>query len=50
VSQNNNFAYHLRNKKVNWPDIIQQPVNAASRRIGMKTARPGVDYRPQDLE
>jgi len=29
-----------------WPGIIQQPVNAlaGSRRIGMKTARPGVDY------
>ena len=24
--------------------IIQQPVNAGSRRIGLKTARPGVDY------
>jgi len=24
--------------------IIQQPVNAGSRRIGVKTARPGVDY------
>ena len=29
-----------------WPGIIQQPVNAlaGSRRIVMKTARPGVDY------
>jgi len=29
-----------------WPGIIQQPVNAlaGSRRIGMKIARPGVDY------
>jgi len=28
---------------VNWPGIIQQPVNAASRRIDVKTARPGVN-------
>jgi len=39
----------LRKKKAIaglWPGIIQQPVNAlaGSRRIGMKTARPGVDY------
>jgi len=33
-------------KKVICPGIIQQPVNARSRRIGVKTARPGVDYRP----
>jgi len=25
---------------------MQQPVNAGTRRIGVKTARPGVDYRP----
>jgi len=25
---------------------IQQPVNAGSCRIDVKTARPGVDYRP----
>jgi len=36
----------LRNKKVNWPGIIHQPVNAASRRIDVKTAKPGVEYRP----
>jgi len=24
--------------------IIQQPVNAGSRTIGVKTAKPGVDY------
>jgi len=29
-----------------WPGIIQQPVSAGSRRIGVKTVRPGVDYRP----
>jgi len=43
----NKFAYHvLRKKKAIWPGIIQQPVNAlaGSRRIGVKTARPGVDY------
>jgi len=33
-------------KKAIWPSIIQQPVNASSRRIGVKTARPGVHYRP----
>jgi len=33
-------------KKALWPGIIQQPVNAGSRRIGAKTAMPGVDYRP----
>jgi len=36
----------LRRKKAIWPGIIQQPVNAGSRRMGVKTARPGVDYRP----
>jgi len=35
----------LRKKNAIWLDIIQQPVNAGSRRIGVKTARPGVDYR-----
>jgi len=36
----------LRKKKAIWPGIIRQPVNAlaGSRRIGMTTARPGVDY------
>jgi len=30
-----------------WPGrlITQQPVNAGSSRIGVKTARPGVDFR-----
>jgi len=34
-------------KEAIWPGIIQQPVsnNAGSRRIGLKTARHGVDYR-----
>jgi len=33
-------------KNAIWPGNIQQPVNAlaGSRRVGMKTARPGVDY------
>jgi len=37
MSQNNNFACHLA--------CIQQPVKAlaGSRRIGMKTTRPGVE-------
>jgi len=36
----------MRKKKTIWPGIIQQPVNAlaGSRRIGVKTAGPGVDY------
>ena len=28
-----------------WPGIIQQPVNAGSHGIIVKTARPGVDFR-----
>jgi len=44
VSQNYNFAYHLRKKKAIWPGIIQRPANAGSHRIGVKTAKPGVDY------
>jgi len=48
MSQNNNFACHERKKLATWPGIIQQPVNAGSRRnrMGVKTAKPGVDYRP----
>jgi len=48
MSQNNNFAYHVREKSY-LACIIQQPVNAlaGSRRTGMKTAMPGVDYRSQ---
>jgi len=48
MSQNNNFAYDVREKSC-LACIIQQPVNAlaGSRRIGMKTAMPGVDYRSQ---
>jgi len=34
---------YLRKKKALWPGIIQQPANASSRRIGVKTAKPGVD-------
>jgi len=33
-------------KKAIWPGIMRQPVNAGSRRTGVKTAKPGVDYRP----
>jgi len=36
----------LRKKKAIWSGIIQQRVNACSRRAGVKTAKPGVDYRP----
>jgi len=36
----------LRKRKAIWPGIIQQPVNAGSRRIGEKTSKPGVDNRP----
>ena len=36
----------LRKKKAIWRSIIQQPVNAGSRRVGVNSARPGVDYRP----
>jgi len=43
MSQNNNFSYHVLRKKAIWPGIIQQPVNAGSRRISVKTTRPGVD-------
>jgi len=47
MSQNENFAYQVFSmKKAIWPAILQQPVNASSRRIGMKTARPNVDFRP----
>jgi len=35
----------LRKEKAAWLVINQQPVNAGSRRIGVKTANPGVDYR-----
>jgi len=31
----------LKKKKAIWP-IIQQPVTAGSRRIGVKAAKPGV--------
>jgi len=48
MSQNNNFAYHVR-EKIYLTYIIQQPVNAlaGSRRIGVKTAMPGANYRSQ---
>jgi len=36
----------LRKEKAIWPAIIQQPVNAGSRKLGVKTAKPRVDYRP----
>jgi len=47
VLQNNNFAYHVQERKrLQYLCIIQQPVSAlaGSRRIGLKTARPGIDY------
>jgi len=39
---------HERKKLATWPGIIQQQVNAGSHRnkIGVKTAKPGEDYRP----
>jgi len=48
MPQYNNFAYHVREKS-DLACIIQLPVNAlaGSRRMGMKTAMPGVDYRSQ---
>jgi len=33
-------------KKVNWPGIVQLPVNTGSRKLGVKTAGPSVNYRP----
>jgi len=36
----------LRKEKAAWLRINQQPVNADSRRIDVKTTMPGVDYRP----
>jgi len=36
----------FKNENAIWPSIIQQPVNADSRRIAVKSARPGVDCRP----
>jgi len=36
----------LRKEKAAWLGINQQLVNSGSRRIGVKTAKPGVDYRP----
>jgi len=55
MSQNNNFTCHIidfayqfckeRKKLSGVASIIQQPVNAGSRRTGVKTAMPGVDYR-----
>ena len=48
MSQNNNFVDHvLRKKTAAWPDIIQQPVNASSRRIGVKTARLDVGCKQE---
>jgi len=36
----------FKKEKTIWPGIIQQPVNAGSRRTGVKTAKSDVDYRP----
>jgi len=33
-------------KKAIWPGVVQRPVNASSRKLGVKTARPSEDYRP----
>jgi len=35
----------LRKEKAAWLGINQQPVNAGSRRIGVKTPKPGLNYR-----
>ena len=37
---------YLRKEKAAWLGINLQPANAGSRRIGVKTTKPGVDYRP----
>jgi len=49
VSQNNNFAYHVEERKKlfglvgYYPTTSQCSALAGSRRIGVKTAKPGVD-------
>jgi len=35
----------LEKKKAIWPGIIQQPVNAGSRRTGVKTPKPVIVCR-----
>jgi len=45
MSQNNNFAYRVLDKKANWPGIVQQPVNTRSRNLGLNPAGPCVYYR-----
>jgi len=37
----------FKKEKCYLSGIIQQPVNASSRKIGVKTARLGVDGRPE---
>jgi len=39
----------FKTKKANWPGIVQQPVNAGSRVVAVKTAKPSVDYRPRKV-
>jgi len=46
MSQNNNFACCVQDKKDYWPCIVQQSVNAGPRKLGVKTAGPSADYRP----
>jgi len=40
------MSQNTEKKKAIWPGIIEHAVNAGSRRIGVKSARPSVDYRP----
>jgi len=47
ISQNNNDAYRFQERKrliATWYRV-QRPVNAGSRKLGMRTAGPSVDYR-----
>ena len=37
----------FKKEKCYLPGTIQQPINANSRRIGVKTARLGADCRPE---
>ena len=46
MSQKTILHITFRKKIAIWPGIIQKPVNAGSRGIGMKTAKLGVGYRP----
>jgi len=37
----------FKTKKAIWPGIVQQPVNAGSRKLGVMAKEPSVDYRQQ---